>query len=70
MRVSDPLLLDHSEQILREENIRRYRLQVDISNESAIAFYRKHGLRAHQTLKGYYGNGADAYLMEKEISDE
>ena len=64
------LLLDHSEQILREENIRRYRLQVDTSNEIAIAFYQKHGFRTHQTLKGYYSNGADAYLMEKEISDK
>ncbi len=64
------LLLDHSEQILREENITRYRLQVDTSNESAIAFYRKNGFRTHQTLRGYYGNGADAYLMEKKISDK
>ena len=62
------LLLDHSEQILHEQNISRYRLQVDTSNENAIAFYRKHGFRTHQTLRDYYGNGADAYLMEKEIS--
>ncbi len=61
------LLLDRSEELLRKQEISRYRLQVDISNEGAIAFYQKHGFRTHQTLSGYYSNGADAYLMEKEI---
>ena len=64
------LLLDHSEQILREGNIRLYRLQVDTSNESAIAFYRKHGFQTRRTLKRYYGNGANAYLMEKKFSSQ
>ncbi len=61
------LLLARSEEVLRKQNISRYRLQVDVSNESAIAFYQKHGFGTRQTLRGYYGNGADAYLMEKEI---
>jgi len=61
-------LLDRSEQILREATISRYELQVDTANTSAMEFYRKHGFAIVNTLKGYYANGNDAYLMVKEIS--
>ena len=61
-------LLDHSEQILREAAISRYELQVDTANVSALEFYRKHGFAIVNTLKRYYANGNDAYLMVKEIS--
>ena len=61
-------LLDHSEQILREAAISRYELQVDTANGSALEFYRKHGFAIVNTLKRYYANGNDAYLMVKEIS--
>jgi ribosomal-protein-alanine N-acetyltransferase len=61
-------LLDHSEQILREAAVSRYELQVDTANASALEFYRKHGFAIVNTLKRYYANGNDAYLMVKEIS--
>ena len=61
-------LLDCSEQILREASISRYELQVDTANAYALEFYRKHGFVTVNTLKGYYANGNDAYLMVKEIS--
>jgi len=61
-------LLDHSEQLLREAAISRYELQVDTANTSALEFYRKHGFAIVNTLKRYYANGNDAYLMVKEIS--
>src|SRR5262245_38105810 len=61
-------LLDHSEHILREASISRYELQVDTENASAVGFYRKHGFAIVNTLKRYYANGNDAYLMVKEIS--
>jgi len=61
-------LLDRSEQILREAGISRYELQVDTANTSALEFYGKHGFVIVNTLKSYYANGNDAYLMVKEIS--
>jgi [ribosomal protein S18]-alanine N-acetyltransferase len=61
-------LLARSEQILREAAILRYELQVDTANADAMVFYRKHGFVIVNTLKGYYANGNDAYLMVKEIS--
>lgn len=61
-------LLARSEQVLREAAILRYELQVDTANADAQVFYRKHGFVIVNTLKGYYANGNDAYLMAKEIS--
>jgi ribosomal protein S18 acetylase RimI-like enzyme len=44
-----------------------YDLQVDTENRAAIAFYRKHGFRTIRTLRNYYANGHDAFLMMKEL---
>jgi len=60
-------LLDHSERTLRGRGVSRYRLQVDVSNSTAIGFYRRSGFLMLKTLKGYYGDGADAFLMEKML---
>jgi ribosomal-protein-alanine N-acetyltransferase len=61
-------LLDRSEQILREASISRYELQVDTANADALEFYRRHGFVIANTLKDYYANGNNAYLMVKEIA--
>ena len=58
-------LLLESEKLLKERGVRDYRLQVDVDNAAAIAFYRKHGFERLRTLRGYYSNGHDAYLMTK-----
>ena len=60
-------LLERSEAILAESGIRRYRLQVETSNAAAIGFYTRRGFRKVRALRGYYGSGRDAYLMEKSI---
>lgn len=60
-------LLQESEQILKERGVREYRLQVDVNNAAAIAFYRKYGFERVRTLRQYYSNGHDAYLMTKAL---
>jgi len=60
-------LLAASEEILRARTIQRYELQVDVTNSGAIAFYEKHGFETVCTLKRYYPNGNDAYLMVKRL---
>ena len=60
-------LLAHSEAILRERSIGTYRLQVDVHNRQAIAFYEKHGFERVRVLRDYYPNGHDAYLMTKSL---
>jgi ribosomal-protein-alanine N-acetyltransferase len=42
-------------------------LQVDTSNEAALAFYLGLGFRKVRILSGYYGRGKDAYLMRKNL---
>jgi ribosomal-protein-alanine N-acetyltransferase len=60
-------LLSRAEDILLNCGAEAYDLQVDTSNIAAIRFYKKHGFRMVRTLRNYYANGNDAYLMVKEL---
>jgi ribosomal protein S18 acetylase RimI-like enzyme len=60
-------LLTRSEEILSDIGVEAYDLQVDVNNQSAIRFYKKHGFQTVRTLRRYYANGNDAYLMIKEL---
>lgn len=42
-------------------------LEVNTSNIKAINLYKKYGLEIIGTRKNYYGEGQDAYIMQKEI---
>lgn len=41
-------------------------LEVRVSNDKAIALYRKYGLKKVAVRKNYYADHEDAYLMMKE----
>jgi len=60
-------LLSRSEQILRGQGITAYILQVDTSNEAAIAFYRKNGFETDRLLRKYYPGSRDAWQMVKKL---
>jgi [ribosomal protein S18]-alanine N-acetyltransferase len=60
-------LLKRAERILTDYGAEAYDLQVDVTNRSAINFYKKHGFRRVRTIPHYYANGNDAYLMLKEL---
>jgi ribosomal-protein-alanine N-acetyltransferase len=60
-------LLKRSEEMLLDYGVEAYDLQVDVTNSGAIAFYRKHGFTTMRTLRRYYANGNDAFLMVKEL---
>jgi [ribosomal protein S18]-alanine N-acetyltransferase len=60
-------LLKRAEEILNDYGIELYDLQVDVANGEAILFYKKHGFNLVRTLRNYYANGHDAYLMVKEL---
>ena len=38
-----------------------------VTNHAAIDFYKKHGFGKVRTLRHYYANGNDAYLMVKQL---
>jgi len=42
-------------------------LEVRVTNEPAISLYKKLGFQITRTIKGYYADGEDAYLMSKKI---
>ncbi len=60
-------LLKRAEEILNDYGIELYDLQVDVANGNAILFYKEHGFNVVRTLRNYYANGNDAYLMVKEL---
>ena len=60
-------LLSRAEDILLEYGVETYDLQVDITNRAALDFYKKHGFEMVSTLRHYYANGNDAYLMVKQL---
>ncbi|MFN8383367.1 MAG: GNAT family N-acetyltransferase [Anaerolineales bacterium] len=45
----------------------RSRLTVRLSNQIAISMYEKDGYKSIDMWKGYYNDGEDAMLMEKEL---
>jgi ribosomal-protein-alanine N-acetyltransferase len=42
-------------------------LEVRLTNEEAIGLYKKLGLEVTRTIRGYYADGEDAYVMSKKL---
>lgn len=63
-------LLCEAEQWLIHQGCSLVQLEVSTENIPAIAFYKKNGYRPSKRLNGYYVDGTDAYLMQKELSDQ
>lgn len=47
---------------------REVRLEVDVGNDGAIAFYRNLGFRKLRRLENYYGPGRDAFEMRRAVA--
>lgn len=60
-------LLTAAEKKLRERRCRYVRLETAVDNSAAIAFYKKHQYQIVRTLPGYYPNGLDALVMQKDL---
>lgn len=45
----------------------KFLLEVRIDNEGAISLYKKSGFKIIKTIKEFYGDGCDAYLMQMDI---
>jgi ribosomal-protein-alanine N-acetyltransferase len=52
---------------LVKHNVKYIELEVRTDNKKAIQFYQKHGFRIVDTIKNFYQNGENAYLMTKII---
>jgi ribosomal-protein-alanine N-acetyltransferase len=49
-------------------NAKQCYLEVRVTNEPAIELYKKLGFEVTRTIKGYYADGEDAYVMTKKLS--
>jgi len=58
-------LLQVCEEEFRRRNLNRYTLEVDTTNEAAIALYSSSGYEIVDTIQHFYGPGRHAYSMEK-----
>ena len=58
-------LLAESEGNLVLRGVRHVLLETAVTNETAIAFWQRHGYRIEATLKRYYLSRLDAYEMRK-----
>jgi ribosomal-protein-alanine N-acetyltransferase len=60
-------LVSRSLEAMRDYGATEFVLEVRESNIAAIALYKKLGFENSKTLKGYYSDGEDAYLMSKRL---
>jgi ribosomal protein S18 acetylase RimI-like enzyme len=60
-------LLAEVERRLAANSAREVGLETATDNESAIAFWQRHGYRTRGVWKGYYPGGRDAFAMTKAI---
>ncbi|MEM1764016.1 MAG: GNAT family N-acetyltransferase, partial [Candidatus Jordarchaeales archaeon] len=64
------MLLERGLQAMRKYGAEEAVLEVRVSNEPAISLYKKIGFVVVKTIKGYYHDGEDAYLMCKKLVEE
>jgi [ribosomal protein S18]-alanine N-acetyltransferase len=62
------LLLAEVERRLAAHGVNEVGLETATDNESAIAFWQKHGYRTRGVWKGYYPGGRDAFAMTKALA--
>jgi ribosomal-protein-alanine N-acetyltransferase len=60
-------LLGAAELRFRSRRCRLVRLETAVDNLAALAFYKRHGYDVVHTIPGYYANGVDALVLEKDL---
>ncbi len=60
-------LLTAAEERLRRAQCERVRLEADVDNVVALSFYKRHGYAVVKTIRGYYSDGGDAYVLAKAL---
>lgn len=60
-------LIKEATHAMREYNAKECYLEVRESNLPAVTLYKKLGFEIARTIRNYYADGEDAYLMAKEL---
>jgi ribosomal-protein-alanine N-acetyltransferase len=61
------LLLRAAEDRLIATACRAVELETAVDNVSALSFYKRHGYSVIRTYPGYYSNGVDALVLERNL---
>lgn len=62
-------LVDRGLAVLHAQGARSVKLEVRESNDAALALYRKKGFEYHRTLRRYYSDGEDAFVMVARLAN-
>ena len=60
-------LVQEALQALKDRGCSEIYLEVRVSNLSAVRLYKKLGFKIISTIRGYYRDGEDAYMMGKTL---
>jgi ribosomal-protein-alanine N-acetyltransferase len=60
-------LLLAAEDRLRRNGSRAVNLETAVDNRGALFFYKRHGYEVMEAIPGYYADGADAFVLRKEL---
>lgn len=63
------MMIDYMIQDAQSSHIEFIYLEVEIDNLPALNLYKKYGFEAIHQRKNYYGQGQDAIVMRKEMSN-
>jgi len=55
---------------IRAYGAKQWYLEVRVTNEEAIALYKKLGFEVTRTVHGYYADGEDAFVMSRDLKSK
>ena len=61
-------LMDSTLRRLRRRGVKRFSLMVKVTNQAALALYRRYGFLQLRIARKYYADGSDAWLMVRDLA--
>lgn len=68
--IGEALLKEALQAMVNYYGVKECYLEVRVSNSPAINLYKKVGFKIEKTIKGYYADGENAYLMRIKMPQE
>lgn len=65
--IAEAVMKRAMEKMQAEYGAKQCYLEVRVTNDAATALYKKLGFEVTKTVRGYYADGEDAYVMSKRL---